>query len=85
MKDYFDVWFIIRNHDIDKDRIKNAIRTTFTRRNTPMGDFTFIFDHDFKFDEDKHMQWKAFLNRTNIQLNQPFDQVIEDIQRFLET
>jgi len=85
MKDYFDVWFMIRNHELDKERLKNATKTTFMRRNTPIDDFMFIFDVDFKSDEDKHMQWKAFLNRTNIQLKQPFDQVIEDIQRFLET
>lgn len=84
MKDYFDVWFITKSHEIDKNRLKKALKTTFSKRNTPTDDFTFIFDNDFKSDEDKHRQWKAFQNRTNIQLDQTFDQVIEDIESYLE-
>jgi predicted nucleotidyltransferase component of viral defense system len=80
MKDYFDVWFITQNHEMDKDRLKKAMKTTFSKRNTPIDDFKFIFDDDFKSDQDKHRQWKAFLNRTDIQLDQSFDQVIEDIE-----
>lgn len=84
MKDYFDVWFITQNHEIDKNRLKKAIKTTFAKRNTPTDDFFFIFDDDFKSDQDKHRQWKAFLNRTDIQLDQSFDQVIEDIESYLD-
>lgn len=83
MKDYFDVWFIIQNHEIDKDRLKKAIKTTFSKRNTPLDDFKYIFNNDFKYDVDKHQQWKAFLNRTDIQLDQSFDQVVLDIESYL--
>lgn len=84
MKDYFDVWFITQNHEIDKNRLKKAIKTTFAKRNTPTDDFFFIFDNDFKSDQYKHRQWKAFLNRTDVQLDRAFDQVIEDIENYLD-
>jgi predicted nucleotidyltransferase component of viral defense system len=84
MKDYFDVWFITQNHELDKNRLKKAMKTTFSKRNTPLGDFKYIFNNEFKSDVDKHRQWKAFLNRTDIQLDHPFDHVIADIESYVE-
>ncbi|MDZ7682657.1 MAG: nucleotidyl transferase AbiEii/AbiGii toxin family protein [Fodinibius sp.] len=72
MKDYFDVWFLITNHDLEKDRLKKAISATFSQRQTPVDDFEYIFSEDFKTNRNKHQQWQAFLNRTTIESDNEF-------------
>jgi len=83
MKDYFDVWFLINNHVIDKDRLQKAILATFEKRNTPINDFRYIFSDEFKSDKDKARQWEAFLNRTSIDTTQTFKEVLDEIESFL--
>lgn len=85
MKDYFDVWFLIENHEIRSGQLKEAIETTFSRRNTPIEDCQYIFDEEFKMDQSKTQQWEAFLNRLSIELNVSFDEVVTDIEEYLYT
>lgn len=84
MKDYFDVWFLINNHDIDKNRQQKAILTTFEKRNTPLEDFQYIFSSEFKSDKDKARQWEAFLNRTSIDAQSSFEEVVDEMASFLK-
>ncbi|MDZ7690426.1 MAG: nucleotidyl transferase AbiEii/AbiGii toxin family protein [Balneolaceae bacterium] len=84
MKDYFDVWFLINNHDLEKDRLKKAISVTFSKRQTPVQDFEYIFSEEFKMNNDKHQQWQAFLNRTTIDSDKKFSGVVEEIESFIK-
>lgn len=83
MKDYFDVWFLIENHEIRSGRLKEAIEKTFSRRNTPIEDCQYIFDEEFKMDKSKTQQWQAFLNRSSIELDVSFDELVSDIERYI--
>lgn len=83
MKDYFDVHFLIKNHEIDKKRLKKAIDTTFSDRNTPIEDFQYIFNEDFRNNNEKQQQWNAFLNRSSIQSNKTFEEVVEGIENYI--
>ena len=83
MKDYFDVWFLMSNHEIDKDRLQKAILTTFEKRSTPLEDFKYIFSDEFKSDKDKARQWEAFLNRTSIDVETSFEEVVDKMASFL--
>jgi len=83
MKDYFDVWFLINNHDLKKDRLKKAISATFSKRQTPVEDFEHIFSEEFKKDRNKHQQWQAFLNRTRIESDKEFRGVLEEIEKYV--
>lgn len=84
MKDYFDIWFIINNHELNKTRLKKAIKTTFANRNTPIEDFKYVFNDDFKSDVYKHNQWQAFLHRSSIEHARPFDQIMDELEKFLK-
>jgi len=84
MKDYFDVWFLINNHELKRDRLKKAIAATFSKRQTPVDDFEYIFSEEFKTNSNKHQQWQAFLNRTSIESDKEFQRVIEEIESFIK-
>jgi len=84
MKDYFDVWFLINNHDLKRDRLKKAISATFSKRQTPVEDFKFIFSNEFKTNSNKHRQWEAFLNRTTIESDKEFSGVVEEIENYIK-
>jgi predicted nucleotidyltransferase component of viral defense system len=83
MKDYFDVWFLIRNQNTDNGTLRKAIYATFERRNTPIEDFQFIFSDAFKTNADKKRQWKAFLNRSYIDSEHSFEEVVSEIESFI--
>lgn len=85
MKDYFDVWFLIQNHEISSERLKEAIETTFGRRNTPIEDCYYIFNKEFKTDNNKKQQWQAFLNRSSIEMDASFKDVVTGIERYIYT
>jgi hypothetical protein len=85
MKDYFDVWFLINNRDINKERLRKAIIATFSERNTPIEDFEYIFSNDFKTDSGKQRQWQAFLNRTMIDSKERFSTVVEEIEDYIKS
>ncbi|MGM0587555.1 MAG: nucleotidyl transferase AbiEii/AbiGii toxin family protein [Bacteroidota bacterium] len=84
MKDYFDIWFLINNHDLKKDRLQKAITATFSNRKTPVEDFEYIFSEEFKTDDEKRQQWQAFLSRTAIESGKNFKGVVEEIEYFIK-
>jgi predicted nucleotidyltransferase component of viral defense system len=83
LKDYFDVLFLINKHEMNKERLKKAIHTTFSKRNTPVEGFRYIFSDDFKRDKDKQQQWNAFLNRNSIGSKKSYRKVIDEIEDYI--
>jgi hypothetical protein len=61
MKDYYDVWMILRTLELDPGRMQRAIAATFARRDTmipvvaPDG-----LGDAFAVDRGKQRQWEAF-------------------------
>lgn len=84
LKDYFDVWFLIKNHEINKERLQKAIVSTFEKRKTPIEDFKYVFSNEFKSDQDKQRQWQAFLNRYSIDIDSSFEEVVSEIEVFID-
>lgn len=68
MKDYFDLWILLRDPTIDRPLAAKAIRATFGRRQTqlptgiPLGLST-----EFAADSLKTSQWNAFIARNKLQ------------------
>lgn len=61
MKDYYDVWMLVRSFDLAPERVQRAITATFARRGTPLP--TSIPDglsDAFAADPAKRHQWTAF-------------------------
>lgn len=68
MKDYFDLWLLLRGKDIDAEQLRAALKATFTRRSTPLPDEPPVGLSDaFAADPTKRTQWSTFLTRNRLQ------------------
>ena len=67
MKDYFDVWVLLRQGGFDPAVLAQAIHATCTRRGTalPEGWPTGLAD-EFAADTEKRAQWQAFLRKNQL-------------------
>jgi hypothetical protein len=67
MKDYFDLWVILRDQELDTALLLSAINATFKRRGTskprtlPVG-----LSEQFAGDPQKLKQWPAFVERNKL-------------------
>jgi len=67
MKDYFDLWVILRDAELDRNILVQAVEATLNRRGTrkpsgvPIG-----LSEQFSSDRQKLMQWTAFINRNQL-------------------
>ena len=85
MKDFFDLWVLTRNSELDASILSRAIRATFERRGTALPTSTPVgLSDEFAADPAKQTQWRAFTARN--QLATPELQVIvQHLRRFLES
>ena len=71
MKDFYDLYWITTNKDIDLDNLSTAIRKTFARRNSPLpsGPTTppIAFTTAFYNNQEKIIQWNAFLRKNKLE------------------
>ena len=63
MKDFFDVYQLFANHEIDKELLAEAIVGTFKNRNTPYRENLALFTDKFATDATRNIWWKAFLKK----------------------
>jgi hypothetical protein len=67
LKDYFDLWVLLREESLDLHMLREAIEATFSRRNTalpatlPVG-----LSENFVTDVAKQTQWKVFLRKNRL-------------------
>ncbi len=66
MKDFHDVWFLMRRFQLDGPTLRRAIETTFTRRQTPLPTWPDPFSDTFANDANKQTQWAAFIRRNGL-------------------
>lgn len=86
MKDYYDLWVLIRGFEYDGELLKRAVVATFARRKTdlpaavPAG-----LSDEFASDRQKQIQWTAFLRRTHAQapVGLDFTMVVSEVRSFL--
>jgi Nucleotidyl transferase AbiEii toxin, Type IV TA system len=83
MKDYFDLWVILRDAELDQTILVQAIEATLNRRGTrkpsgvPIG-----LSEQFSSDQQKLMQWKAFINRNQLTAAS-LEQTVQDLRTAL--
>lgn len=75
MKDFFDVYNILRNYTFDQGYLTQAIQKTFQNRNTIMNSDSILFDEDFGNSERMNRLWKAFLKKIHSKDNLEFNDV----------
>ena len=67
MKDYFDLWVILRDTPLDQKILGQAVAATLRNRKTRMTHgFPVGLSEQFWTDKQKTTQWNAFLNRNNL-------------------
>lgn len=83
MKDYFDLWVLVRYSEFDMQILIRAVAATFDRRQTgipngvPVG-----LSEEFANDPLKEKQWNAFLRKNSI-ASKPLSEVVTDLRDFL--
>ncbi|MBF0108701.1 MAG: nucleotidyl transferase AbiEii/AbiGii toxin family protein [Magnetococcales bacterium] len=83
MKDFFDLWVLARHTEFDGEILRQAIRATFDRRGTVLSaQPPFGLTQVFAQDQQKQLQWKAFLRRNGLE-DMPFDDVVSSLADFL--
>lgn len=66
MKDIYDLWRITTTLEVDKDDVETALRRTFERRGTEISGIPVVLTEVFWRDENKQVQWTAFLKRSGL-------------------
>lgn len=85
LKDFFDVWLLLRDFDLSGEALAAAIRATFARRRTPLPIATPTALSDaFARDDVKRAEWSAFVRRAGLADTAPsLDQVVTALRERL--
>jgi hypothetical protein len=85
MKDFYDVWIMLREFGFEGATFCSAIQTTFKRRNTPLPETTpLALTSEFSKDTSKQAQWGAFSSRARLRIvADDLESVIGRISSFL--
>jgi hypothetical protein len=71
MKDFFDLWILLRDPTIDDDELVRAIAATFSRRDTVLpADVPAGLSDAFAADAAKQTQWRAFLKKNDLEIHE---------------
>lgn len=67
MKDFYDIWLLMRRFDFDGASLAESLKRTFAHRKTLFPQGKSLFAEEI-YDEksDRQMLWKAFLSKGNI-------------------
>lgn len=84
MKDFYDVYTMFVSQKYDETNLATAIKNTFEKRNTKAIPNHSLFDDNFFEDRNRITQWNAFLNKSNLNLNLKFSEVMKTIKETLE-
>lgn len=84
MKDFFDVYQLFTNHEIDKELLAEAIVGTFKNRNTPYREGLALFTDKFATDATRNIWWKAFLKKIRWKEQIDFSVVMKCIKENLQ-
>jgi predicted nucleotidyltransferase component of viral defense system len=85
MKDFYDVWLLIHQVELDGKTLSTAILNTFRKRNTeiPQNLSEAISD---SYAVQQENQWQAFLNSSDLAGKDipSFEQIIAEIKKFID-
>lgn len=75
MKDYFDIYKILKKQNVNEKNLAEAIQRTFRNRNTIIDQDNMLFDANFGTREKMNQLWKIFLKKINCAENLEFNDV----------
>ena len=84
MKDYFDLWVLLRNATLDSAILEQAVQATFTRRGTALQTDTPVgLSDQFSLDKSRVDVWDAFVGRNKLKAESLPDTVTYLRERFV--
>ena len=84
MKDFFDVYTILKADKVDYELLKEAIVEVFANRGTELDADNVVFSEDFAQDESLQAMWKAYLKRIKYKDELPFSEVMDIVRERLQ-
>ena len=83
MKDYFDLWVLLRNADLEQSILEQAVEATFNKRKTGMPvEIPLGLSDQFAQDRTRIALWDAFVGRNKLEAKSLMDTVIYLRKRF---
>jgi len=64
MKDYFDLWLLSQQPQLNRETLATAIERTFRNRKMEVDKAPIGLSPEFGNDPTKQVQWRAFLKRS---------------------
>lgn len=83
MKDFYDLSELASKNAFMLIPLSEAIKATFSTRETDISTSNIIFSDEFKNDKDKETQWKAFLKRNSLKSEYTFSEIVDRIEKFI--
>lgn len=81
-KDFYDIYVLSSNYDLDGNELKYAIVETFTRRETGYDDIV-AFEPEFTEDSIRQGRWRAFIKKKKAMTKVEFAEAIEQSKKLL--
>lgn len=84
LKDYYDIWYILKSFSLSEENLSTAISMTCSNRKTTIdGEVPLGLTELFSKDQDKVRQWVTFLKRADIEPLELSEIVDEIVQKLL--
>ena len=84
MKDFFDVYTILKADKVDDALLKEAVVEVFANRGTQMDADNVVFSEDFVQDETRQNMWKVYLKRIKYKDELSFPEVMDVVRERLQ-
>ena len=81
-KDFYDIYVLSANYDLNGNELKNAIVETFMHRETTFDDIV-AFEPDFIEDTVRQGRWNAFIKKKKAMMKIEFEEAIEQSKKIL--
>lgn len=85
MKDFYDIWLMMRRFNFNELKLAEALKRTFTHRKTPIPEGESLFAEEiYNEKSDRQVLWKAFLKKSGIKhAPEKLGLVAREIEKFL--
>ncbi len=85
MKDFYDIWLLSNQVDLDQKILIDAIVGTFTKRKSKISMSSIVFSDEFANDSNKQKQWTAFCKKRGIkEAPEKFSTIAKETITFLK-
>jgi len=83
LRDFYDIYFLLTEYTFRGVYLTQAIRETFTNRNTDIAAAQSLFEESFMNNRQKQQQWKAFMKKAGVERTLSFADIVLQIEKFL--